>query len=288
VLIAPLSPYLHKRLVIAPDETLEALPFDALLTAPANDKDYMVSYPYMIYQYQTQYTYSGTLLHQAHYAQPSTTARNSILIMAPFHEAGYQHKHGDHSMALDRLDSDESGVNAISKLLGADTKLIVGPNATKEAFLRQAPQFRIIHLATHSRCFAAPDDNESLLFFARQTPPTAQVLRESTVYRLALNADLIVLSACETAVGDLVEGEGVLSLSRAFAYAGAKSLVATNWLVNTKATGHILTEFYKQLLKGRDKARALHLAKLAYMEEHRDSGEFVFPYFWSSLSLYGR
>lgn len=288
VLVEPLRPYLHKHLVIVPDETLETLPFDALLTAPVSDESYIYSYPYLIYQYQTQYAYSGTLLHKVHHAKPSSAARNSILIMAPFHEKGYQYKHGDRSMALDRLDSDESGVNAISNLLGVDTKLILGPRATKEEFLRQAPRFRVIHLATHSRSFAAPDDNESLLFFAPQTPPTAQVLRESTIYRLAFNADLVVLSACETAIGDPVEGEGVLSLSRAFAFAGAKSLIATNWLVNTKATGHILTKFYTQLLDGHDKAHALHLAKLAYIEEHRDSEEFLSPYFWSSLSLYGR
>ena len=288
LLIAPLQSYLHKRLIIVPDENLETLPFDALLTASVSDESYIDSYPYLIYQHQTQYAYSGTLLHKAHRSDPSPKTRNSILIMAPFHEKGYQYSHGEQSISLDRLDSDESGVNAIFKLLEANTNLFLGPHATKEEFLRKAPQFRIIHLATHSRSFAAPDDNESLLFFARQAPPTAQVLRESAIYTLSINADLIVLSACETAAGDLVEGEGMLSLSRAFAYAGAKSLIATNWLVNTKATGHILTEFYTQLLEGRDKARALHLAKLAYIEDHRNSGEFVFPYFWSSLSLYGR
>jgi CHAT domain-containing protein len=101
------------------------------------------------------------------------------------------------------------------------------------------------------------------------------------IYNLTLNADLVVLSACETGIGELKRGEGIVSLARAFAYAGAKSIITTLWSVNDKSTMHIMEEFYRQLHKGQPKDYALWKAKMEYLQKAKS--ETAHPFFWSAF-----
>ena len=102
---------------------------------------------------------------------------------------------------------------------------------------------------------------------------------------MKLNADLAVLSACNTGIGDVMRGEGIMSLARGFMYAGCPSIVMSLWSVNDEASSSIMEGFYRNLAEGVDKDEALRQAKIAYLDKtgRRDAH----PYFWAAHVLIG-
>ena len=105
------------------------------------------------------------------------------------------------------------------------------------------------------------------------------------IYSMEKSANMVVLSACETSLGELIEGEGVMSLARGFFHSGANSVVSTQWKVNDKSSAEIVTTFYKQLKKGKSKSEALRNAKLAYLDKH--SLTEASPYYWAPFVVLG-
>ena len=102
---------------------------------------------------------------------------------------------------------------------------------------------------------------------------------------MPVNADLVVLSACETGIGEQQRGEGVLSLARAFAFAGAKSIVASLWSVNDQSTMQIMDNFYKEIKAGKPKNIALANAKRSYLLQNPGLG--AHPFFWAGFVALG-
>jgi CHAT domain-containing protein len=92
---------------------------------------------------------------------------------------------------------------------------------------------------------------------------------------------MVVLSACETGVGELQRGEGIISLARAFAFAGAKNIVTTLWAANDYATKELMILFYDYLKAGKSKDEALWLAKRTYISNNK--GTLALPFFWSGI-----
>jgi CHAT domain-containing protein len=111
------------------------------------------------------------------------------------------------------------------------------------------------------------------------------VLHLGEIYNLRLNADLVVLSACDTGRGRIARGEGIIGLTRGFLYAGASSLLVSLWAVSDDAAAGLVVEFYSRQLDGLPMARALREAKLRTMARHP---EYAQPYYWSSLVLVGQ
>jgi CHAT domain-containing protein len=105
------------------------------------------------------------------------------------------------------------------------------------------------------------------------------------IMRLKLNADLVTLSACRTGLGKLVNGEGVLGLTRAFLYAGTRSVLASLWNVNDIATAELMTAFYRNLRLDLSKDEALRRAKLEQLDGKQPAWHH--PYFWASFVLIG-
>src|SRR4029079_6847587 len=103
------------------------------------------------------------------------------------------------------------------------------------------------------------------------------VLRVGEIFNLKLSADLVVLSACETALGKEVGGEGLVGLTKASFYAGAPSLVVSLWQASDAATPGLMISFYRRLGDGADKAEALRQAKLELIR----GGRWAHPYFWA-------
>jgi CHAT domain-containing protein len=104
---------------------------------------------------------------------------------------------------------------------------------------------------------------------------------------LSLQADLVVLSACESGLGAEQAGEGVMSLSRAFAQAGAASLVGTLWSVNDRASADLCGKFYQQLAEKQSISAALCTAKRAYLSDNNVPATRQSPYFWAGLVQVG-
>ena len=100
-------------------------------------------------------------------------------------------------------------------------------------------------------------------------------------------ADLAVLSACETGLGRIAGGEGVMSLARGFAHAGCQSIITTLWQVNHGSTAQIMEQLYRQLVSGRPKDEALHQAQLAYLNDAGLDNAGRHPYYWSAYRQIG-
>ncbi|MEL6562769.1 MAG: CHAT domain-containing protein, partial [Bacteroidota bacterium] len=155
-------------------------------------------------------------------------------------------------------------------------ELFIGEEASKEHFLDQMDQYQTIHLSTHAN--SGSSDSTWISF-------RDQKLSGNEIYGEKNDAELIVLSACRTSLGEMIAGEGIMSLSRAFFHAGAASVLSTLWNVNDQVSVGIIADFYQALVTGKSRAAALRTAKLNYLSSHSGSG--ISPYFWSSYIMIG-
>ena len=177
---------------------------------------------------------------------------------------------------LESLPGTEQEALAIAALL--NTKSIIGNQATKAVVLQQMPKARIIHLATHGLM-----DNEQGLRSAIALAPSGQdngLLTAEEILNLKLNAELVVLSACNTGRGKIT-GDGVIGLSRSLISAGVPSVIVSLWSVPDSPTAFLMTEFYRQLQHNPDKAQALRQAMLITMKQHPN------PRDWAAFTLIG-
>ena len=147
-------------------------------------------------------------------------------------------------------------------------------------------KYRILHFATHG---VFNNDQPGLAgivlsMFDNRGQAQDGVLRLHDIYNLNLPAELVVLSACNTALGKSVKGEGLVGIVRGFMYAGAKRVVASHWKVDDEATGELMGRFYVQMLKeNRSPAAALRQAQLAMREQER----WRAPFYWAAFVLQG-
>ncbi len=165
---------------------------------------------------------------------------------------------------------------AIANLL--NTNPIIGTEATESAIVAQMPNARIIHLATHGLF----DDIRGLGSAIALAPSGKDdgLLTAEEILNLKLNAELVVLSACDTGRGRLT-GDGVIGLSRSLISAGVPSVIVSLWRVPDNTTAGLMVEFYRQLDNNPDKAQALRQAMLNTMKQHPN------PRDWAAFTLIG-
>ncbi|MFH7029337.1 MAG: CHAT domain-containing protein [Heteroscytonema crispum UTEX LB 1556] len=200
-------------------------------------------------------------------------------------------KIGDEPQKLADLPGAKLEADAIAKLLG--TKALTGDAANKAAVLSRIPQAKIIHLATHgilnnfqalkSAIALAPSEGRLALAATANNNDNALLTAEE-ILDLKLKADLVVLSACDTGRGRIT-GDGVIGLSRSLFIAGTPSVIVSLWAVPDAPTAELMTEFYKNLYKNKnklDKAQALHMAMLKMKDKYSDS-----PRKWAAFTLIG-
>jgi CHAT domain-containing protein len=160
-----------------------------------------------------------------------------------------------------------------------------GPQATKSIFLKELNRYPIVHLATHAISSADNAAGSFIAFYPVRDTPIEDCLFLEELYGLNMNKTrLVVISACETGQGELVSNEGVISLARAFAYAGCGSSISSLWKADDQATSDILQRFYVYLEKGYKKSVALRRAKLDYLARGTVNKS---PAYWSHLMLIG-
>ncbi|MEA3401004.1 MAG: CHAT domain-containing protein [Armatimonadota bacterium] len=161
-----------------------------------------------------------------------------------------------------------------------DTVLLSGAEATKSRLSEVGGDCDVLHIATHG--YADPDfsDFSGLLLAAPEGGETAyEVLTASEVYGWPLTARLVTLSACQTALGRDVEGEGILGLSRAFIYAGAQDVVCSLWPVSDESTRELMTAFYEALSEGAMVEKALQRGQNALPQ----TGDKAHPFYWAGF-----
>lgn len=160
----------------------------------------------------------------------------------------------------------------------SDVKLFQGKQATREAFVKFGAGADALHLATHGE-WNIEDSLGNYLAMANE-----QKVSQDEIFELGLeNTSIVILSACNTAMGDGGDVKYVASLAEAFWIAGSRSVVASLWAVNDESTSLLMTEFYKALKAGDNKAAALRKAQLAVRSDDR----FSHPYYWSAFILFG-
>ena len=206
------------------------------------------------------------------------------------------------SLAL--LPGTSAETDSIISAFGADpvsgpVVVLSGAEGTESALRGSLGSFRYLHLATHGLV----DEGRASLFASLALTPPPGRSDESTndgflqlheIYGLKLpEVELAVLSACETNVGETVEGEGVFALSRGFLVAGAQRVIASQWAVNDASTAVLMATFFRQVAEAErraevvDYARALRTAQLA-VKNHPDHPEWADPYYWAPFVLTGK
>ncbi len=273
LLKVPLQEMKVNKLIILPDDILNYVPFDALSQDPDTSD-------YLIYEYQISYANSVTLF-RAQQTKPKRK-QNSLLAYAPRFgdiETGIQTDRSNFGPLRYNIAEAKNIANYF------DGQAITGPDATIESFKIHSKTNNILHFATHA---AANDQypDYSYLAFASKVKNYPSLLYVKDLYAYTINADMVTLSACQTGLGKLQKGEGMLSLARGFSYAGARSLVTTLWKINDETTAEVMNDFYKNLNDGVAKDKALRDAKLQYLNTAEDE-LLKHPYYWSGFMLSG-
>ena len=254
------------ELIIIPDGLLNFVPFEALIDQSKQAN--LASQAYLIRKYKIRYSYSGTILSKQETNQKNSNTK--FLAFAPFATHAADNNYGDLNYTKDELSSIEN------KITGTFYK---DEEASKASFFQQAPTASIIHLSTHA--LANADSLQARIVFSDT------LLFLSELYGLELNADLLVLSACQTNIGKIQSGEGVMSMARGFTYAGARSQISSLWKVNAATTGKIFTDFYAELLAGRSAAQAFYQAKLNHLDDPNIRPSQKSPYYWAGFVFIG-
>ncbi len=278
-LVAPVVRLLPDRVVIIPDGKLWRLPFEALLTGTPTDAGNFRTYPFWMREKALSFCLSPHLLLE-NATPPKKQAEKRWLGLAPFadHSANTNGpSRNTQGSALPLLPFSGQEVSAIAALLKGD--VWTGNAAQPGRFRAEAHRYGILHLATHSRA----DDRQGDYSFVA-TSQNGDPLPAKDLFALSLHADMVVLSACEAGDGKLLRGEGIIGLVRGFVYAGARSVVASQWVAHDKSTANLMVEFYRNLQRGLPKDHALRAAQINQMNQFPAQAH---PFFWAGFRVYG-
>jgi len=196
-------------------------------------------------------------------------------------------EYAERGFSLSRLPFTRDEVLGISKLYPASQRQIYLAEDSREETVKseKLDAYRYIHFASHGFIDESHPGRSGILFSRMPNSSEDGVLQMGEIMRLKLNAELVTLSACSTGLGKLVNGEGILGLTRAFFYAGARNVTVSLWNVNDSATATLMKSFYGNLNQGLSKSAALRQAKLALL--HGKNVTWSQPYFWAPFILVG-
>lgn len=298
-----------QTLVLIPDGTLNKLPFEALLVEkiPPETKSFSELH-YLVKDYGIQYALSATLFHREKTSSNTLAKKGTGLmayapVFAEPKDIGYFGNNLRNPLVGFNEETSASGITDgtfITSLPGtADEvsgiiEIFKKHNQPAESFLFTAAseqqlkqsgvsRSRFLHIATHGLINEQQPELSGLILYPDSTEQEDHILYCGEIYNLSLCAELVVLSACETGLGKVAGGEGLLGLSRAFFYAGADKLLVSLWKVDDLATAALMKAFYSHLLERGTKAFSdpLRETKLELI----GSEVYSHPYYWSAFIL---
>lgn len=284
LLIKPALPELRGRetICIVPDGPLWEVPFQALQAADNH---------FLLQDFALYYAPSIDVLSLL--TKHESIARSASLSLLALgnpklgNEVAENVKAAYRDESLAPLPEAETEVQTLKQIWGArSSRVLIGSEAAKRMFKAEAHRYQIIHLATHGIL----DDSNPLysrLLMARAIadPDDDGLLEAREIMQLNLHADLVVLSACQTARGRIGAGEGVIGMSWAFLAAGARTLVVSQWKVDSISTSVLMISFHKHLKEhdGLRKAQALRQAALDLIKDK----SYQHPFYWAGFVLVG-
>jgi len=255
-----------EQLIVVPAGRISTIPLEALVTDAEDPNSYLIN------KYVVSYLYAASLMQ----TKSEVKANGSVALFAPvdFGEQG-----------LSYLPGTKQEVKEISQLFESNktkTDLFIDANASKLAVTSEGvAKSNIIHFATHGIvdemhpersqiCLTTKDGSNGSLF-------------TGDIYNLSFDADLVVLSACETGLGKLSKGEGIIGLTRAIIYSGANNMVVSLWSVADASTSQLMIDFYSNMLTGQGYSLALANAKRKMI----NTGNYTESYYWAPFVLIG-
>jgi len=257
LLIEPARQHIRgKELVIVPHDVLHYVPFQALMAPNGR---------YLIEDFPLEYLSSASLMQFT--KEKKKASRVTALALG-------NPNLGDEAFNLRFAEREAKEIAAAYP----HSSILLRDQATKAKAISLGPANDILHFAVHAE-FNEEDPMSSALLLARAGNDDGK-WKVSEIFSLNLKADLVVLSACETGLGKISNGDEIIGLTRAFIYAGTPSVITTLWKVNDRATFELMKEFYANL-KTAKKSAALRQAQLKTMKE------FPEPFFWAAFGLTG-
>jgi CHAT domain-containing protein/Tfp pilus assembly protein PilF len=272
-----------KKLVIIPEGGLGTVPFEALLTKEVKEKEVnFASLPYPIKKFNISYNYSASLFVQvAKESAAIASVPPSVFLCAPV-----TFDSSDHLKPLFGSEAEVLNIDSIISTRGYKTSVHLKKDANEE--IVKSPElanYKYLHFATHG----VVDEEKPELSKIYLTPVHDEDgdLYSGEIYNLNIKADLVTLSACETGLGMVSKGEGIIGLTRALLYAGSNNVLVSLWSVSDRSTAQLMITFYKNLLDVQHKtnyAAAIKFSKLELIK----GGQFSHPYFWAPFILIGK
>lgn len=266
-----------KRLIILPDAELQLLPFDLLISQ--KDGVYGKAYNELPYLLKTcPITYLNTL--EQLFVPPGKVSRRSTLV-------GFAPEYSNKLI--------DSNSKALCPLPGAEEELSYArgffkcrkfskTKASKENFLKNAPQGHLLHLALHTEV-SDIDPMYSRMYFSGSERDSTNQMFSYELYGRAFDSKLVVLSGCNTGSGNFVTGEGLMNMSRAFFNMGVLNLIVTQWAVADRSSARLMYYYYRALSKGTSSDRALQQAKIDFL--NYEDPLFHHPYYWAGYVSLG-
>jgi len=279
-----------KDLIIIPDGELGYLSFDVLLTKmPDTTKNLYAKLPYLIKESALSYAPSVTTFFDE-LNKKGADNNGRILAFGP--------DYGPDNTALDQKDENgklfrnslpvlaniQDEINSLKEYF--NVKVFLGKNATETAFKKNAADYKVLHLAMHTIINNENPLYSKLIFFKPKGDTLDDgMLNASELINMELHADMAVLSACNTGSGKMRKGEGIMSLSRDFFYAGVPGIIMTAWAVEDRSGVKLMENFYKYIAQGKPRHEALRMAKIEYLENCDKLT--AHPHYWASYMNVG-
>ncbi len=276
-LIRPLGK-LPEELLIIPDNVLGYLPFELLLETPPEERDDFKSYPFLIKNHAVSYDYSIAL--RSEMANHTNETKGTLVFTPSF---GNCDTLDIVEEILCPLNYNQSIGPLLENLVGAT--VLQREKATKDQFLLKSAEYDVFHFDTHAKANASSDGYSYLAFTPQADLSPGSLLFAKDIANMRLNANMVYLEGCETGVGKLKTGEGIISLARSFSIAGAKSLVTSLWKIDDRSSSLVAEKFYKHLKLGDEKHAALRKAKLDYLSQSKEIEGH--PFYWGGMICIG-
>jgi CHAT domain-containing protein/tetratricopeptide (TPR) repeat protein len=282
-----------RHFLIAPDGPLYFLPFEALLTKAQGLELPYEKLPYLLLDHTVSYVPSASVLASMRLPRPSSLAKGEMPKMfvgfadpiygGPPVATQVAGLRGGQTPNLPPLPRSREEVEQVARFYPGNEMLYLGASATKRNVTKNTllKNARRIHFATHGLVNEIRPELSALALTPEGTEDDG-LLRVSEIFNLELASDLVVLSACETGLGKQVVGEGVLGLTRAFLYAGARSVVVSLWPVLETGTPELMKSFYHHLDGSGSKVEALRASKLDMIRRGQAN-----PSYWAPFILAG-
>lgn len=300
------TPASIKNLLIVPDGVLYYLPFETILVQmhSQTDKRFAKGREYLLNRYSVYYSPStsvlGMIQTQARQRDPEKLAARREFV--GFGDPRYQppldkRDSFDYNPTLKdlgfydmpRLLATNNELKKISAMFSNSATTYLRDDAKESAAKQKIQGYKYIHFATHGIMDERnPEYSGVVLDLITGDSNQDGFLQAAEIFELELDSDLVVLSACETGLGKVIKGEGMVGLTRAFLYAGSPSIVVSLWSVADESTSRLMIHFYRFLNKGLEKSEALRKAKIALMQE-TFAGDLAYadPFFWGPFVLNG-